>query len=458
MNRNQMMNKKRKINNTRKDNLREAYLNYVKNQQNKPNKLSISNIDLDSSTGGTSSQYLENEYSLVKKILTATRELENLKLNTNEPKAQISSSSLTSNFVYKTQDEYYQEILDLKKIINNLERNEQLTKAKLDYYENELSKKNLELENLIDNKLGATDTLNLSKLDNGTNSAATILSLKKKLYRLENQLKRKENELKKLEQDLKTTDSKELRVANNLLKQEVIRLNETLKNSVQNIAKELTTNRNFEELKALQEMNLRLTDENKILKAQLFKASSSSVTSINDSKELSLRDNHIIKLKNDIDFYKRELHSKDSLIRRLKEEIDNLKDGRTSSRLSQQQQHYRKSPSNIQDALIKAIDKNIQQQDTTTSINIVHSVFKGHAERVKYLNEMDDEYNNNRSLSRSNSRLKNNEEFSTRVNESKSPRPNSRPSSRQSDSKRVTISSPKKQEDKHDDNDDIIID
>ncbi len=74
----------------------------------------ITNLDSSSLSKG-SSIYLENEYNLVKKILNATKALEKLKSkNGNEI---ITRSSASNNTVkYKTQEEYYEENLELKKV------------------------------------------------------------------------------------------------------------------------------------------------------------------------------------------------------------------------------------------------------------------------------------------------------------------------------------------------------
>jgi hypothetical protein len=72
-----------------------------------------------------SSSYLTNEYNLVKKILNATKALERLKTSSTTISAASTSNTDQNHrneFMtrttpkYKTQEEYYEEILDLKKV------------------------------------------------------------------------------------------------------------------------------------------------------------------------------------------------------------------------------------------------------------------------------------------------------------------------------------------------------
>ena len=53
---------------------------------------------------------------------------------------------------YKTQEEYHREILELKKILKHLQSNEVIAKTKMEYYENELAKKEQEILDLLDVK------------------------------------------------------------------------------------------------------------------------------------------------------------------------------------------------------------------------------------------------------------------------------------------------------------------
>ena len=72
-----------------------------------------------------SSSYLTNEYNLVKKILNATKALERLKTTSSTTSAATAMTDQTNRneFMsrttapkYKTQEEYYEEILELKKV------------------------------------------------------------------------------------------------------------------------------------------------------------------------------------------------------------------------------------------------------------------------------------------------------------------------------------------------------
>ena len=62
---------------------------------------------------------------------------------------QPSSSCVAS---FKSPEEYYQEVLDLKKQIKYLQNNETISKAKFEYYETEIAKKDQEILDLLDAK------------------------------------------------------------------------------------------------------------------------------------------------------------------------------------------------------------------------------------------------------------------------------------------------------------------
>lgn len=205
-------------------NIREIYLESINQYQGskkggKVTSKNISNIKKGESTPTGSSSYLENEYTLVKKILTATKALEKLKTSgvstdKSNPKGEPQSNTAKSSaaaFKYKTQEEYYAEILEQKKLVKHLQNNEVISKAKLEYYDNELARKEQEILNLLDFK----------KDEASTSVRDESINLKIKAYKLEFSLKRKDAELTKLKSDLKTTDMKELKSQNERLRNEL---------------------------------------------------------------------------------------------------------------------------------------------------------------------------------------------------------------------------------------------
>ena len=99
----------------------------------------LTNLD-DSILNKSSSSYLTNEYNLVKKILNATKALEKLKNNnTNEFMARTSAPK------YKTQEEYYEEILELKKVLYFLSFYKFIVENRLNFSSRDSKKLNLSI-------------------------------------------------------------------------------------------------------------------------------------------------------------------------------------------------------------------------------------------------------------------------------------------------------------------------
>lgn len=164
-----------------KKNIREIYLQSLKNKKDIKRKENFTNLKKanDSTAsqqlpyGHGSSSYLEKEYNLVQRIIQDTKELKSIKLKNKQNKEKKRTAPATgasniavnkSSFIYKTQEEYYQEVLELKKGLKHFQQNELVMKSKLEYYENELAKKEQELISLYDNK-NLVQTINNSKSD-----------------------------------------------------------------------------------------------------------------------------------------------------------------------------------------------------------------------------------------------------------------------------------------------------
>lgn len=208
----------------KRKNIREIYLQALKHskgfKKTNTKKKGISNLANDERNGFSGSNYLEKEYNLVQRILSDTKELKSIKIksdsvNKNDPTSQSLRQIAPK---YRSQEEYYQEVLDLKRTIKLLQNNEIITKAKFEYYENEMAKKEQEILDLLDvKKSDIVSTVDSTKFD----SNSSIYSLKQKAYKLEFALKRKDNELNKLKNELKTTNLKELKTQNERLRIEL---------------------------------------------------------------------------------------------------------------------------------------------------------------------------------------------------------------------------------------------
>ena len=123
---------------------------------------SISNIQ-NIEPGSSGSHYLESEYNLVKKIISATKALQKLKTNpengivpTSQTCHNLNSTALDAQCkpqpAFRSVEEYCSENLSLKKKLLIMQNHETIMKAKMDYYEKELAKKDQEIMDILDVK------------------------------------------------------------------------------------------------------------------------------------------------------------------------------------------------------------------------------------------------------------------------------------------------------------------
>ncbi|XP_063961446.1 IQ domain-containing protein E-like isoform X2 [Lytechinus pictus] len=177
---------------------------------------------------------------------------------------------------YKPQEEMYDDIIDLKKQVNALRAENDMVKAKNQRLEDDLMKKERQIDQLLDpTKSDLRMTLNSRQPD----SAAKVNSLKQRNLKLEMNLKDKEAELMKLKNDMKGTRMEEMKVAMESFYQEVQRLryqqsHQTGKATRPGTAeKESTSTAKVKALNGtilrLTESNQRLQSENKLLKQDL---------------------------------------------------------------------------------------------------------------------------------------------------------------------------------------------
>ena len=85
-----------------------------------PPKKGISNLTIEErNLNFSGSNYLEKQYNLVQRIISDTKELKSIKIkNESSNKTDFASQNTTRQIVpqYKSQEEYYQEVLELKKV------------------------------------------------------------------------------------------------------------------------------------------------------------------------------------------------------------------------------------------------------------------------------------------------------------------------------------------------------
>ncbi|XP_030634911.1 IQ domain-containing protein E [Chanos chanos] len=123
---------------------------------------------------------------------------------------------------YKEKEDMYDEIIDLKKTVQALRAEAEKMKVKLRRLEEENTKKDRQIEQLLDPNKGSEFTRGL--VDRRAEGSTVINGLKQKILRLEQQYKEKESALSKLQSELKTTDTEELKITAETYYAEVQRL------------------------------------------------------------------------------------------------------------------------------------------------------------------------------------------------------------------------------------------
>lgn len=165
---------------------------------------------------------------------------------------------------YKTPEEYYDQVLELKKIIQSLNQEKDNFKAKVRRIEEDNIKKEKEIAGLLDPK--KSDDVRRTLGTKQQDSASVIHSLKQKILKLEVQNRDRESAYVKLQTDLKTTKIEELRQQLEVCFQEIVRLQNSKETGAHKSGsmKGGTDKR----VKALNEAIIRLSKENEQLKSE----------------------------------------------------------------------------------------------------------------------------------------------------------------------------------------------
>ncbi|XP_073238522.1 uncharacterized protein [Porites lutea] len=124
---------------------------------------------------------------------------------------------------YKPQEDYYDEIIELKKIINALKEENNVINTKLRRVEGDNVLKERKLEDLLNQRKQPED-MRRTLTDKKGDTSAIVNSLKQKLHAVERTVKDKETELSKLKKDMKMTNIEELQIQSETYYQEVQRL------------------------------------------------------------------------------------------------------------------------------------------------------------------------------------------------------------------------------------------
>ncbi|KAK3580706.1 hypothetical protein CHS0354_005710 [Potamilus streckersoni] len=192
----------------------------------------------------------------------------------------VKSSSGTP--AYKSQEEYYDQVLELKKYIANLNQESATMKAKIRRLEEDNQKKEKEMAALLDPQ--KSEELRRTLADKRPDSGAVIHSLKQKILKLEMQLRDKENAHAKLQSDLKTTKIEEMKSQMEAFYQEIVRLQHSKDTGMDRSAR--TGKEGTAKVRALNETILRLNKTNEQLQIENRSLKEDLKKSLDDTKDI----------------------------------------------------------------------------------------------------------------------------------------------------------------------------
>ncbi|XP_022419164.1 IQ domain-containing protein E isoform X1 [Delphinapterus leucas] len=186
--------------------------------------------------------------------------------------------------VYREKEGMYDEIIELKKSLHVQKSNVDLMRTKLRRLEEENSRKDRQIEQLLDPSRGPdfVRTLAEKRPDTGW----VISGLKQRILKLEQQCKEKNHTIDKLQTDMKTTNLEEMRIAMETYYEEIHRL-QTLLASSETTGKKPPVEKNIglkrqkrmsSALLSLSRSVQELTEENQSLKEDLDRVLSDSPT------------------------------------------------------------------------------------------------------------------------------------------------------------------------------------
>ncbi|XP_055454649.1 IQ domain-containing protein E isoform X5 [Psammomys obesus] len=186
--------------------------------------------------------------------------------------------------VYREKEDMYDEIIELKKSLHMQKSDVDLMRTKLRRLEEENSRKDRQIEQLLDPGRGSDFVRTLA--EKRPDAGWVITGLKQRIFRLEQQCKEKDNTINKLQTDMRTTNLEEMRVAMETYYEEIHRLQTLLASSEAMgkkpiLDKKLGVKRQKKMSSAL--LNLtrsvqELTEENQSLKEDLDRMLSNSPT------------------------------------------------------------------------------------------------------------------------------------------------------------------------------------
>ncbi|XP_068823572.1 IQ domain-containing protein E [Capricornis sumatraensis] len=209
---------------------------------------------------------------------------EALRMKRSNLRRSASHGYVPGNPVYREKEDMYDEIIELKKSLNVQKSDVDLMRTKLRRLEEENSRKDRQIEQLLDASRGPdfVRTLAEKRPDTGW----VISGLKQRVLRLEQQCKEKDSAISKLQTDVKTTNLEEMRVAMETYYEEIHRLHGLLASSETTgrrppVEKKIGLKRQKKMSSALLSLSRsvqELTEENQSLKEDLDRVLSNSPT------------------------------------------------------------------------------------------------------------------------------------------------------------------------------------
>ncbi|XP_071976422.1 IQ domain-containing protein E [Engystomops pustulosus] len=218
---------------------------------------------------------------------TSTPEYLKDALGMKKPKYSRSSSNgyVPGTPDYKEKEDMYDQILDLKKMLQAQKSEADVMKTKLRRSEEENNRKDRQIEQLLDPSRSSEFARSL--VDKRSDSSLMVNNLKQKILKLEKQCKEKDSALSKLQTELKTTSLEEMRIAMETYYEEIQRLQMLLAEA--EAAQQRAPPESKDSLRRQKAMNAallklskqvkELQEENKSLKADLDRAMAQSPTS-----------------------------------------------------------------------------------------------------------------------------------------------------------------------------------
>uniref|UniRef100_A0A3P9M3G9 IQ motif containing E n=1 Tax=Oryzias latipes TaxID=8090 RepID=A0A3P9M3G9_ORYLA len=186
-------------------------------------------------------------------------------------------TSLSNGFGYflggcdhRDKEDMHDEIIHLKKSLQALSSDKLQMKAKLRRLEEDIAKREKQIEELLDPIKGSEFTRSL--VDKKREGSVVLNGLKQRILKLEQQCREKENALCKLQSELRTTNLEELKITAKTYSEEIQRLRMLLESAEKSRAESkcsqrqqkalnFTVHRLSEDLKQLQHENAALKEE-----------------------------------------------------------------------------------------------------------------------------------------------------------------------------------------------------